>query len=258
MVDVFEKRLRRAEQLAKEWPFASEILAFSSIVLEAQQWASERISPGDDSSEGDDDALVRLAHVLERSGPPAIAAKAAELKQWKQADRELFLRNCWKFAGERASDSIMEFFARAALQPRASRITPGEPLSHAAAEGSPQLCCAYCGQPPIVSVLREDKSADTVRRSLICSLCSREWDFARVLCPSCKEERPEKLPRYSAQEIPWMRVEACDSCRKYLKSVDLTQNWEAEPVVDELASTPLDVIAREHGYEKIAPNLAGI
>jgi hypothetical protein len=34
-------------------------------------------------------------------------------------------------------------------------------------------------------------------------------------------------------------------------------NWDAEPVVDELASTPLDVIAREHGYTKIAPNLAG-
>ena len=64
--------------------------------------------------------------------------------------------------------------------------------------------------------------------------------------------------RYTAQEIPWMRVEACDSCKKYLKSVDLTLNWEAEPIVDELASTPLDVIAREHGYTKIAPNLAGI
>jgi formate dehydrogenase maturation protein FdhE len=55
-----------------------------------------------------------------------------------------------------------------------------------------------------------------------------------------------------------MRVEACDSCGKYLKSVDLTLNWDAEPVVDELASTPLDVIAHEHGYVKIAPNLAGI
>jgi FdhE protein len=111
---------------------------------------------------------------------------------------------------------------------------------------------------PLASVLREDKQADTVRRSLLCSLCGAEWGFPRVLCPACREERPDKLPRYTAQEIPWMRVEACDTCGKYLKSVDLTQNWEAEPLVDELASTPLDVIAREHGYTKIAPNLAGI
>jgi formate dehydrogenase accessory protein FdhE len=257
MVDVFEKRLRRAEQLAKEWPFAAEILGFSRTVLEVQQWASERFSPGDSFPQSSDDALLRLAHVLERSGPPAMAAKAGELQSWKQDRRELLLRNCLQFSDERAADSLLEFFARAALQPWVSRDAPGDP-TYEAAEGKPQLCCAHCGQPPIVSVLREDKSAEAVRRSLVCSLCSREWDFPRVLCPSCKEERPEKLPRYSAQETPWMRIEACDSCGKYLKSVDLTLNWEAEPVVDELASTPLDVIAHEHGYTKIAPNLAGI
>ena len=49
-----------------------------------------------------------------------------------------------------------------------------------------------------------------------------------------------------------------ESSRKDLKSVDLTLNWDAEPVVDELASTPLDVIARERGDTKIAPNPAGI
>jgi FdhE protein len=79
-----------------------------------------------------------------------------------------------------------------------------------------------------------------------------------VVCPRCREERPEKLPRYTAQEIPWMRVEACDTCRTYLKSADLTVNAHVEPVVDELASVPLDVIAREAGYSKLAANLAGV
>ena len=66
------------------------------------------------------------------------------------------------------------------------------------------------------------------------------------------------MPRYTAQEIPWVRVEACDSCMKYLKAVDLTKNPDAEPIVDELASTPLDIIARERGYTKLVPNLAGV
>ena len=122
----------------------------------------------------------------------------------------------------------------------------------------PSGTCPFCGKAPAVGVLREDKAAETVRRSLICSLCSLEWDYPRVMCPGCHEEKPEKLPRYTAQEIPWMRVEACDTCKKYIKSVDLTLNWDAEPVVDELASTPLDVIAHEHGYTKIAPTLSGI
>jgi FdhE protein len=256
MADVFEKRLRRAEQLATEWPFAAELLRFFRSVLEVQKGASMQLS-SDDSPRSCDGILLGLAHALERTAPPAMAAKAVELQSWKQSDRELLLRNCWQSAERPGADPLLDFFARTALQPWAMRIEDsGRP--YAAPEGRPQTCCAACGHAPLTSLLREDRSAETLRRSLICSLCSREWDFPRVLCPSCKEERPEKLPRFTAQEIPWMRVEACDSCGKFLKSVDLTLNWEAEPVVDELASTPLDVIAREHGYTKIAANLAGI
>ena len=125
-------------------------------------------------------------------------------------------------------------------------------------EGAGKASCPYCGGAALVGLLREDRSAGARRRTLQCSLCSREWDCARVLCPACGEERPEKLPRYEAEEIPWLRVEACDSCRKYLKAVDFTKGPEAEPVVDELASTPLDVVARELRYAKLAPNLAGL
>lgn len=117
--------------------------------------------------------------------------------------------------------------------------------------------CPACNRPPLVSILREDKSAETVRRTLLCSGCLGEWDFPRVVCPECREERPEKLPRFTAEEIPWIRVEACELCRKYLKSVDLSKHPEADPLVDDLGSTPLDIIARERGYSKISPNLAG-
>jgi FdhE protein len=110
----------------------------------------------------------------------------------------------------------------------------------------------------VAGVLREDREAGALRRSLVCSRCAREWDFPRILCPRCREERPEKLPRFAAEEIPWVRLEACDSCRRYLKAIDLSRNPAAEPLVDELGATPLDLAARERGYEKIAPNLAGI
>ena len=95
-------------------------------------------------------------------------------------------------------------------------------------------------------------------RSLLCSLCSLEWGFPRVLCPGCREEEPEKLPRFTAQEIPWLRAEACDTCGRYLKAVNLTRNPEAVPIIDELASTPLDVLANGEGYVKLEPNLCGI
>jgi FdhE protein len=92
---------------------------------------------------------------------------------------------------------------------------------------------------------------------LLCSLCSSEWAFRRILCPECGEENHEKLPRYSAVGIPAVRVEACETCRHYQKSVDLTLDGLAVPVVDEIAAAPLDLWAAEHDYRKIQANIVG-
>jgi len=54
-----------------------------------------------------------------------------------------------------------------------------------------------------------------------------------------------------------MRVEACDSCRRYLLSIDLAAEPAAVPLVDEMAAIPLDLFARERGYAKIITNLMG-
>ena len=51
---------------------------------------------------------------------------------------------------------------------------------------------------------------------------------------------------------------ACDSCRYYIKTVDLTKNGHAVPVVDELATIPLNLCAQEHDYIKLRANLLGI
>lgn len=53
-------------------------------------------------------------------------------------------------------------------------------------------------------------------------------------------------------------MECCDSCKTYIKTVDLTNSGRADPVVDEIASAPLDLWAREHGYAKVHPNVLGL
>jgi formate dehydrogenase maturation protein FdhE len=53
-------------------------------------------------------------------------------------------------------------------------------------------------------------------------------------------------------------VDACDSCRTYIKSVDLTKNGMAVVVVDELAALSLDFWAQENNYQKLRPNLFGV
>ena len=74
----------------------------------------------------------------------------------------------------------------------------------------------------------------------------------------CGEEDVQKLAVYSAKEIAHVRVEACDTCHHYIKTVDLTKDGHAVPVVDELATIPLNLWAADHGYTKIQRNLLGI
>ena len=112
-----------------------------------------------------------------------------------------------------------------------------------------------CGSQPQLAVLRPE--GDGGKRHLACSLCLTEWEFRRIICPVCEEMDPTKLPRYSAEEPIAVRVEACDTCKSYLKSFDMTVDGLMVPEVDEIATVALDVWAAEHGYHKIQLNLLG-
>jgi formate dehydrogenase maturation protein FdhE len=52
-------------------------------------------------------------------------------------------------------------------------------------------------------------------------------------------------------------VEACDTCKVYVRTIDLTKDGNAVPVVDDLAAIPLTLWAHEHGYTRLHPNLLG-
>lgn len=212
MSPLWERRRRRAEELAARWPEAAEVLRFYGLVLRLQE-----------RGELDPAAYRRLAR---EEGPPELEAAGAELLDGL----------AFQPARVRA--------AEAWTGPRASAAVPAR--------------CPHCGAPPAVGVLRDDPEAQALRRFLLCSSCALEWEFPRVVCPDCGEEKAERLPRFAESGTPWIRVEACDACRAYLKSVDLSREPGAEPVVDELASIALDLAARSRGYAKRLPNLSGM
>ncbi len=116
--------------------------------------------------------------------------------------------------------------------------------------------CPFCHRKPGFGVLRQ--MGDGGARSMVCSFCLAEWEFRRIVCPGCAEENEKKLAVFSATEFDYIRVECCDVCKTYIKTVDLTKDGRAEPLVDELASAPLDLWAREHGYAKLQNNLLGM
>ena len=78
------------------------------------------------------------------------------------------------------------------------------------------------------------------------------------MCPNCGEENKDLLPIYTTPLFEHLRVEACDRCGVYIKSVDLTKNGMAIPCVDELAAVPLDLWAVDAGYTKLQRNILGI
>jgi FdhE protein len=115
--------------------------------------------------------------------------------------------------------------------------------------------CPLCGSRPLLGVLRVE--GDSGKRFLLCSFCSQEWEFRRIHCPTCGEQAEDKLPVYVAEQLPHIRVEACDTCKFFLTGVDLTKDGHAIPLVDDLAAIPLSLWAHEHGYSRLQPNLLG-
>src|ERR1017187_8341859 len=140
--------------------------------------------------------------------------------------------------------------AAAFLQPYAAGIRS---RSNMRWSGPTPYLCPFCKRKPGLGVLRP--LGDGAQRSLVCSFCLAEWEFRRIVCPGCGEENPTKLPVYTAEELKHVRVEGCDSCRSYIKTVDMTKSGLAEPIVDEMAAIPLDLWAQKQGYTKLQTNL---
>jgi FdhE protein len=144
------------------------------------------------------------------------------------------------------------FVLEAVLQPIAEYLA----ASLASGAKAASTRCPVCQSAPVVAVLREEGHG--ARRRLVCGLCFTEWDHLRVVCLKCGEQGFEALPVFSAEQYPHARVDACDVCRTYVKTIDATKDGRAIPVVDDLATIALDLWAREQGYSRVRANLLRI
>ena len=80
----------------------------------------------------------------------------------------------------------------------------------------------------------------------------------RVACPACGEEDPHKLPIFRTDAHPTVRLETCETCRRYVKSIDMTLDARPVPPVDDLVSLSMDLWAEDEGFMRIEPGMAGI
>jgi FdhE protein len=243
----WDRRIERADELAAKHPFAAEALSFYARIAGFQKSLYAGLGNGRGSLRGELELSILLPwfapflSLIESIAPPPLARSAAGM-------RSAVLQEFW--AGGELTDAET-LIAWTFLQPYAENLAD----QVAPAETQTALC-PLCSSKPQVGVLRP--LGDGAKRSLICSLCATEWDYRRIVCPACGEENVNKLPVYVAEELGHVRVEACDTCHHYIKTIDLTKDGRAVPVVDELAAIPLSLWAAENRYTKVSPNLLGL
>lgn len=137
-------------------------------------------------------------------------------------------------------------FVGAALQvAAASRVARLDPA------GVPRALvgCPCCGSPPVAGVVQGDDRL----RYLTCGLCGADWHLARLHCASCRSN--EGLSYRHLEHDPGARAETCDRCRSYVKLFDLEKRPGAEPLADDAATLPLDLLLGEEGYGRGGVNL---
>jgi FdhE protein len=185
----------------------------------------------------------------------------------------------WILGGEQPL--VDRFLARASLGPVLEAVDAS--TRRACVGPRDTRHCPECGGPPQLSYFapaQEDMA--TGPRYLLCARCGASWGYPRMTCAGCGEDSSAKLTIFSElgtssgergsvvrglphgntpakhpAVFPHMRVEACESCRRYLLSIDLVSDPQAVPLVDELAAIPLDLYARDRGFTKITANLMG-
>lgn len=263
--DRWQKRIARAEELGSQYAFAAEILRFYIAIARFQERVYGLIRGsgiGVGAAESGVSAFAQplsaklvaqfepFLSVVEQHAPPPLRQAARELIDGGRDSHFQLLTSFWTSESGAFPSGPHDFLARAFLQPLAEYCRS---LSVPGPTGPPPYICPYCKRKPGGGVLRP--LGDGGQRSLVCSFCLAEWEFRRIVCPACGEENHAKLPVYTAEELKHVRVEACDTCRSYIKTVDLTKTGLANPIVDEMAAVPLDLWAEEHGYTKLQRNL---
>ncbi len=202
--------------------------------------------------------LLRDILVLSRKvpGPLGEASKAFEkdhlpdldlgeaITAYLASDEPYFSR--W---GEAVSDAprLVSFLVQAAVRP--SLMAQGKHLARLYDGSKPWRHghCPVCGSLPFMSGLRGKEG----KRHCTCSFCLTEYRVPRLACPFCGETDHNKLSFYDSPDEPGFRIDACLSCRNYIKTTDFRNlDKTSIPSLDDLESLHMDILARQRSFQR--------
>jgi Protein involved in formate dehydrogenase formation len=103
--------------------------------------------------------------------------------------------------------------------------------------------CPLCGGEPDFAVI-----TPAAERHLICGRCALRWKFEPLTCPYCRNDDRGRITSFATPDGQY-RVYACDVCHRYLKAYDGRRaSRPVMPIVDGVATLPLDAAAIQRGY----------
>ncbi len=145
--------------------------------------------------------------------------------------------------GEVASDIAgLEPLLLQAMRPFLSRCADAI-TSRTTFQGWRHGNCPLCGGEPDFSVI-----TPAAERLLICSRCTVRWPFDQLACPFCLNADRAHITSFATRDGLY-RLNGCDRCQRYVKAFDQRHAHRAVmPVVDAIATLPLDAAAVQRGY----------
>jgi formate dehydrogenase maturation protein FdhE len=104
--------------------------------------------------------------------------------------------------------------------------------------------CPVCGGEPDIACI-----TPSAERLLICCRCQTHWPTEAFTCPFCGEADKQRITSFATPDGTY-RVTACQSCRRYVKTLDGRRAGRpVMPAVDSIATLPLDAVVMQRGFK---------
>ncbi len=193
--------------------------------------------------------FIELMRIAEKINSEESQAILADLKKGKILFNNMVEETFDKQSESNAEEEddsfdLLGFFVEESLRPAFEQIAE----KYAEKISKSKWCegyCPVCGKEPNIGEIREEEG----KRFLFCSQCGTEWNFRRIKCPFCGNEEQKTLSYFTVEEDERYRVDVCDRCKRYIKTIDF-RSMKEEPNLDieDITTIHLDMLANEEGY----------
>ena len=204
------------------------------------------------------EASVKLFETLCEIGKDANPHMAEQMEKIREAlgNKRIDLRNLLKkgineqrvdrIADEVGLDKkVFSFLIRSSTQP-SIEVGMEQLRRELNSETWMKGYCPICGSLPSLSLLKEEVG----KRYLLCAFCGYQWRSERMICPFCGTKDQESLHYLCAEKEEAYRIDLCEKCHQYIKTIDFREIEESDPVLEDLATLHLDILASKKGYKR--------